>query len=124
MEATEISTMLGKTIRNRYHIIQFVGRGAFGETWLAEDQDIPDRPKCVVKKLSPQSSDPEVLEMARLLFNREAETLQQLGQHDQIPRLLAHCEENQQFYLVQEFIPGHDLKQELPPGSKLTEDPG
>jgi len=44
--------------------------------------------------------------MARLLFENEAKVLSRLGTHDQIPRLLAHFEEDQQFYLVLEFVEG------------------
>jgi len=40
----------------------------------------------------------------------------QTGQYNRIPQLLAHFEENQEFYLVQEFIPGHTLSAELQPG--------
>jgi len=39
-----------------------------------------------------------------------------LGNYNRIPQLLAHFEENQEFYLVQEFIPGHTLSAELQPG--------
>jgi len=56
--------------------------------------------------LKPASSDPRVLETARRLFKSEAETLEQLGYHDQIPRLLAYFEENQEFYLVQSSLKG------------------
>jgi serine/threonine protein kinase len=61
------------------------------------------------------------LQAAKRLFNREAEVLYQLGNHNQIPRLFAHFEEEQEFYLVQEFIEGHELRQELPVGKKLSE---
>jgi len=50
--------------------------------------------------------------MARLLFENEAKVLSRLGTH-QIPRLLAHFEEDQQFYLVLEFVEGHDLSREI-----------
>jgi serine/threonine protein kinase len=39
-----------------------------------------------------------------------AQVLYQLGNHNQISRLLAHFEQEQEFYLVQEFIEGHDLR--------------
>ena len=49
--------------------------------------------------------------------------LGKLGSHDQIPRLLAHIEENQQFYLVQEYIDGQELSEEITPGKQWSEDP-
>lgn len=94
--------MINKIIRNRYEITQFLGRGAFGETYLAEDLDFPNHPLRVVKILRPLNSEPEDLEIARNLFAREAEVLSQLGKHDLIPELFAYFEENQEFYLVQE----------------------
>jgi serine/threonine protein kinase, bacterial len=69
-----------------------------------------------VKQLQPANSDTSFLETARRLFNSEAETLERLGNHDQIPCLLAYFQENREFYLVQEFIEGHSLSQELLPG--------
>jgi serine/threonine protein kinase len=69
----------------------------------------------------PASNEPNYLQTARRLFYSEAETLEQLGNHDQIPRLLAYFEEYQEFYLVQEFIVGHSLSSELQPGYNWTE---
>lgn len=105
--------MLGTTLRGRYRIIKELSSGGFGQTYLAEDRDLPGHPQCAVKRLQPQSSDPFVLQTAKRLFNQEADILHRLGTHEQIPRLMAHFEENQQFYLVQEFIPGNDLSREL-----------
>ncbi|MDE5103298.1 MAG: serine/threonine protein kinase, partial [Trichodesmium sp. St19_bin2] len=48
----------GTTLRNRYKIIKPLGSGGFGDTYLAQDSDLPGKPKCVVKHLSPKSSDP------------------------------------------------------------------
>jgi len=105
--------MLNTVLRNRYKIICSIASGGFGETYLAKDLDLPGHPQCVVKQLKPQSSKPGILNTARRLFETEAQTLYLLGEHSQIPRLLAHFEENNEFYLVQEFIDGWDLRQEL-----------
>jgi serine/threonine-protein kinase len=67
----------------------------------------------VVKQLRPSTDDPNVFQMARELFEREAETLGKLGVHPQVPRLLDYFEDNQQFYLVQEYVKGHNLHQEV-----------
>jgi serine/threonine-protein kinase len=75
----------------------------------------------VVKQLKPASNDPSLLTTARRLFKTEAESLTKLGKHDQIPQILAYFEENQEFYLVQEFIEGHPLSHELTPGQRLSE---
>lgn len=105
----------------RYKIISLLGAGGFGQTFLAHDLHLPGHPQCVVKQLKPQSTDPSSLETARRLFDIEAQVLYELGSHDQIPRLLAHFEDNQEFYLAQELIDGELLSQELaaaPPWSE------
>jgi serine/threonine-protein kinase len=109
-------------LAGHYQIVRYLGGGGFGQTFLAKDTHLPGNPLCVVKQLKPQLSDPASLETAKRLFDREAETLYRLGdKHDQIPRLLAHFEQNKEFYLVQEFIDGHPLDREIIPGQKLSE---
>jgi len=103
--------MQGKTLGGRYKIIRRLGGGGFGEAYLAVDTQLPGTPQCVVKQLKPQTAD---LATARRLFDREATTLHKLGQgHDQIPRLFAHFEENEEFYLVEEYYEGETLGEEL-----------
>ncbi|MEG5059536.1 tetratricopeptide repeat protein [Microcoleus sp. A2-C5] len=109
--------MLGITLGTRYSIIRHLGGGGFAQTYLAEDKQLPGNHLCVVKQLKPQATDPETLQIARRLFNTEAQVLHKLGNHDRIPQLFAYFEENQEFYLVQEFIEGHDLSQEITPAS-------
>lgn len=53
------------------------------------------------------------LEKATELFNREAKQLLRLGEHPQIPSLLASVTQDDHLYLVQEFIDGQNLTQEL-----------
>ena len=114
--------MLGQLLDGRYQVLQVLGKGGFGQTYTAQDTHRPGFPKCVVKHLKPVSRNPEFLETARRLFTSEAETLEELGNHDQIPRLLAYFEHNQEFFLVQEFIEGHTLKAELFPNQPWTEE--
>jgi serine/threonine-protein kinase len=75
----------------------------------------------VVKHLKPANSDSNIFVTAKRLFNSEAETLEKLSNHDQIPRLLAYFDENKEFFLVQEFIDGHTLNEELIPGQPWSE---
>ena len=97
----------------RYQITGQLGAGGFGQTFLAQDRHRPGYPECVVKQLKPQVSNAEELRIASRLFETEAKVLSQLGDHPQIPRLLAHFEENQEFYLVQDLVRGHSLESEL-----------
>ncbi len=110
-----------KTLRGHYQIIEHLGKGGFGETYLAADIDLPGSPRCVVKLLKPQCSDPTAMEIAKRMFEKEAETLHKLGSHPQIPMLLAHFEADAEFYLVQQFIQGESLSQELKPGRPISE---
>jgi tRNA A-37 threonylcarbamoyl transferase component Bud32 len=113
--------LAGKLLSHRYCIIRVLGSGGFSETYVAEDTQRPGNPLCVVKQLRVANNNLHALKMARRLFATEAETLEKLGQHDQIPHLLACFEENEEFYLVQEFIPGHPLSRELLPHYSLIE---
>lgn len=105
----------------RYKIIQVLGAGGFGSTYLVEDTKSPGSPQCVIKRLQSASSDQRFLQVARRLFKTEVEILGKLGHHPQIPRLLSSFEENGEFYLVEEFIPGDLLAQELRQVQRLGE---
>lgn len=97
-------------LNNRYQVIQVLGAGGFGETFLAEDTHMPSRRRCVIKQLKPITNDPQTYQMIQQRFEREAATLEYLGKSsDQIPELYAYFSENGQFYLVQEWIFGQTL---------------
>ncbi|NEQ97339.1 MAG: protein kinase [Cyanothece sp. SIO2G6] len=100
-------------LSKRYRIHQELGRGGFGATFLAIDQSLPGHPSCVIKQLRPTVSSPQAMKMARDLFAREAQTLGKIGNHPQVPQLLNFFEDNQEFYLVQEYIEGLNLQQEV-----------
>ncbi|MBF2077696.1 MAG: tetratricopeptide repeat protein [Synechococcales cyanobacterium T60_A2020_003] len=109
-----------RPLGGRYEIVRPLGAGGFGQTFLARDLHLPDHPLCVVKQLKPQVSSPAQMQIARRLFDTEAKVLYKLGSHNQIPRLLAHFEEQQDFYLAQELVEGHALSEELRPGQSWT----
>ena len=67
--------MLNTILRGHYKIISHLGGGGFGQTYLAEDIDLPTHPTCVVKQLKPVSNEPFILETAKRLFDQEAEML-------------------------------------------------
>ena len=103
-------------LRQRYRPIQTLGKGGFGKTFLAVDEDIPSHPRCAVKQFQFYDRDPDIFNKAVELFHQEAVRLDELGNHTQIPNLLACFEQETQIYLVQEFIDGPTLKQELDEG--------
>lgn len=105
--------MKGKIVGSRYKIIEYLAEGGFGRTYLAEDTQLPGRDICLVKQLYPSRKDPQFLAIARRLFKTEASTLHNLGHHRQIPKLLAYFEEEEKFYLVQQYIKGATLTKEL-----------
>jgi serine/threonine protein kinase len=113
--------LVGKTLRNRYKIIKQLESGGCSETYIAEDWDLPNHPQCVVKRWK-INADPEGLQLARRRFDTTAQVLHQLGNnYDPIPRILAYFEQDRDFFLVEEFVDGHDLSKELTPGKRLGE---
>jgi len=90
--------MLDRKLRMRYRITEHLVSTEFSDTYLAEDEDVPDRPLCAVKRLKSQSRE------TTKLFEREARVLRKLGKHDRIPELLARFQEDPYFYLIVKFI--------------------
>jgi serine/threonine-protein kinase len=130
-DATKLKTIQGKyctscgmplILAGRYLPLRLLGKGGFGAAFLARDRHTPAMRKCVVKQFQPAGNlTPQELAVAQSLFEREAEVLEQLGnKHPQIPDLYAFFplivpssqsnQEEQYFYLVQEYIDGQDLE--------------
>ncbi|NJM71303.1 MAG: protein kinase [Scytonema sp. RU_4_4] len=106
-------TPLIPLLRGRYRVIKVLSdEGGFSRTYLAEDVDKLNE-SCVVKQLAPKVQETSALKKAVELFKEEAKQLQQLGEHHQIPTLLAYFEQNNYLFLVQQYINGQNLLQEL-----------
>ncbi len=114
--------MLGQIIKGRYRIVQILGSGGYCQTYLAQDISQQQPKECVIKHLiSASGYTSNSLSNLRRLFTREAAALEKLGTYPQVPQLLDHFEEDQQFYLVQEYIAGQDLSKILKPGVRWTQ---
>ena len=97
-------------LSNRYQVLRVLGSGGFGQTFLAEDTQMPSRRICVIKQLKAIADNPDVYKIVRDRFQREAATLEALGKDNGlVPELYASFCEDNEFYLVQEWIDGKDL---------------
>ncbi|MBF1989458.1 serine/threonine-protein kinase [Fischerella thermalis] len=118
----------------RYLPTKLLGRGGFGAAFLACDRYTPGMRQCVVKQFQPAGNLSETqLKLAQDLFEREAIVLEEIGtQHEQIPDLFAYFpiivssfsqpgQQEQFFYLVQEYIDGQNLEEELNHKGKFSE---
>ncbi|MDJ0702637.1 MAG: serine/threonine-protein kinase [Leptolyngbyaceae cyanobacterium MO_188.B28] len=123
-------------LSGRYLPQKLLGKGGFGTAFLARDRYTPTLRYCVVKQFQPAGNlTPDQLEIAQNLFEREAEALEELGnRHPQIPDLFAFFplitpslhpgEQEEFFYLVQEFVDGQDLEQEQAQKGRFSAEEG
>ncbi|MGL4377885.1 MAG: protein kinase domain-containing protein [Microcoleaceae cyanobacterium] len=95
----------------RYRVIKPIGQGGFGRTFLAiNETQTTGNSFCVIKQFFPQGA---IVPQTAKIFAEEAQRLEVLGKHPQIPTLFNYfCQDNYQ-YLVQEFIDGENIEQEL-----------
>jgi serine/threonine protein kinase len=108
---TVLTELCGSTVlfQNRYQVLQVLGKGGFGVTFLARDMQLPSTPACVIKQLCPKLRDEGAFGRAIERFEREAKILGELGGHAQIPTLLNYFRCEGGFFLVQEYIKGQTL---------------
>ncbi|MCL2934375.1 MAG: bifunctional serine/threonine-protein kinase/formylglycine-generating enzyme family protein [Trichodesmium sp. MAG_R03] len=120
---TKICTSCGEKLllAERYSPIKIIGQGGFGRTFQAIDKYKPSEPFCVIKQFFPQAQGTKTLGKAAELFAQEARRLDGLGRYPQIPELLAYFTQDNRQYLVQEFIDGQNLKQELEDSGAFNE---
>ena len=115
--------LIGNKLSNRYKIIKQLKQDFSGYTYLAEDEYLPDNILLRIEQIKPQNFQPQILDAARNIFNNETKVLYRLGKSNcHIPKILACFEDNAQFYLIQEFIPGKSFAEELIPGKTFSED--
>ena len=105
--------LTGKTLKKHYYLEKKLGSGGFGAIYLARDTFSAIGGNYVVKHFAPRYENETQLKTAMRLFEQESHSLQKLGKHSQIPRIYDFFEEDSNFFLVQEFIEGQTLKQEL-----------
>ena len=97
-------------LKHRYRMIRVLGQSHCYRTFLAIDEDKPTQPRCVIKQCL---DAPRALPEASVEFRLYTQTLDQISQHPALPELLACFEDNSYSYLVQDYIPGRNLAEEL-----------
>ncbi|MBF2002980.1 MAG: protein kinase [Synechococcales cyanobacterium M58_A2018_015] len=105
----------GQWLGGRYRVMQELGHGGFGRTYLAEDNNRFNE-LCVLKEFAPQVRGTYALQKAEELFEREAGVLYQL-RHPQIPRFRELFRDTVgdrgQLFLVQDYVEGRTYRQLL-----------
>ncbi|MFN6466033.1 MAG: protein kinase domain-containing protein [Nostoc sp. DedVER02] len=114
---------VGTVLQNRYRIIQILGQGGFGRTYLAEDQRRFNE-LCAIKELISTATETLALQKAQELFHREAAILYQI-EHPQVPKFRERFEQDERLFLVEDYVAGQTyrnmLDERLAVGRTFTE---
>lgn len=114
--ASKLNTFTGllqpnEVLRQRYRIMNLVGKGGFGAVYKAADLQLGDR-TVAVKEMSQSNLKPNEIVEAVNSFKREALMLAGL-MHQNLPRIYDHFSEGGRWYLVMDFIEGDTLEEYL-----------
>ncbi len=102
----------GTVLRERYHILDLVGRGGGGAVYRAQDLRLDGRITAVKQVLPDPSASAEIQEEMAAQFQREASTLARLD-HPSLPKVSDSFATEDVEYLVMDFVAGPDLRQML-----------
>ena len=108
-------------LKGKYGVVKELGIGGFGRTFLAIDYSHPNKQRCVVKQLFPDRQNTQSYAKTLELFQQEAQQLKYLGKHPQIPDCFESFGEGDYQYIIQEFVDGNDLNQQLKLSGLFTE---
>ncbi len=111
---------LNLPLNGRYQVLGVLAAKLWTRTYRAQDLQRPQQPHCVITQLKAIPIVPNYRAAIRDLFVREATLLEQLGQHPQIPSFQPWFEDEQGFYVVQEFVRGRSLSLDLLPHQPWT----
>ena len=95
---------IGTVLQNRYRVLQVLGQGGFGRTYLAADQGRFNE-YCALKEFIPPTDSTYAVEKSNELFEREASVLYRID-HPQVPKFRAVFDEDQRLFLVQDYVEG------------------
>jgi eukaryotic-like serine/threonine-protein kinase len=101
-----------QTVGGRYSITRYLGGKNGIETYLADNLRRQYQSPCLIKQIELPNAGNDKVKLERR-FAEELSVLERLGYHEQIPQLWDHFEENDEFYLVQEYIAGDNLAQKI-----------
>ncbi|NJN85285.1 MAG: protein kinase [Leptolyngbyaceae cyanobacterium SL_7_1] len=107
-------------LNGRYRAIKPLAKGGFGRTFLAKDEGKDSL--CVVKQFCFRSINAATCLKAAAMFQQEAARLRELGPHAYIPDFFDHFQQDDRHYIVQEFVDGYNLAQELTRSGVFRED--
>jgi len=113
---------MSQLLRDRYQILETIRSDLLGETYLAEDIQLPDRPKCQIEKIRLPNTSLKSRKLLLRVLENKADALQSLDNHPQIPHMLEYFEDNNNFYLIGERVAGRPLSEELIPEHPLAEE--
>lgn len=112
---------MSQLLNGRYQLIKVLGSNSLGQTYLVSDMQEPDQPERVIRHLQLPNQTPRTLKFVMALLRKKAESLTKLSHYNQTPEILDCFDNENSFYLVEEFISGRSLEEELSPGNPLSE---
>lgn len=96
-------------IKDRYKIKEIIGQGGMGCVYLADDLRLAGR-LCALKAVHYENNLPDdVIKQTREQFKREATVLAMLD-HPNLPKVSDFFSDENEDYLVMDFVPGKDLR--------------
>ena len=118
--------MSPQILEDRFEIEERLSHTDFMSVYLARDRHYLHRPNCIVKAINYRQAN------MRHRIEREVQILELLGGHPQIPNVLAYFHTGQgqgsrqpdsdkTFYLVQSWLGGHPVSEEISTGRPLSE---
>lgn len=121
LEDLEPLNAIGSVVGGRYKITRYLRGSNNSQTYQADNLLRHYQSSCLLKQFPIQTRDPKILDDLDGRLDKTIAILEKLNYCPQLPRLCDRFEENNCYYLVQEYIEGENLDLEIQKKQRLSE---
>ncbi len=96
-----------------------IQKGEFQRVYKVRDLHLPNSLLLLVREITPRSTSEDSINEAKESYDKITKSIEKLSKHESLPELKASFPDSGKFYVIQEYIKGESIQQNILSGTKF-----